>query len=75
MFVFEALSVPPQTKMQSRGNDTFMAEKGKQLQSKRKRFQLAALEMYAELQKHCMVILPFISFIVLISAVGGECSI
>lgn len=41
----------------------------------RKRFQLAASEMYVELRKHCMVILPFNPFTVLISAVGGERSI
>lgn len=41
-----------------------------QLQSKREGLQLATLEMYAGLWKHCMVIPSFIPFIVLISAVG-----
>lgn len=51
-------------------NYRFSAGKVNQLQSQREPLQLATLGMYAGLWKHCMVILPFISFIVLISAVG-----
>lgn len=49
-------------------NYKFSAVVVNQLQSKREWLLLATLEMYAGLWKHCMVILSFISFIVLISA-------